>query len=177
MIKEDIVRLVTIKDITDKYGIKVTNHMCKCPFGHKDNSPSMKIYDKTNTFYCFSCHKSGDLINMVQFMYGLNFQQAMEKINDDFNLHFSNKSCYNREQILKFEEEKQIKKLKEEEETKRINNLFMKACNRRIMYENLIKNYKKQLTIFNWEEITQAIAYCQNSIGKLDMYIYDLCKI
>ena len=61
--KEEILSLLNMKDILNKYGIKIKKYMCNCPF-HKDNSPSMKIYDKS--FYCFSCNRTGDFIEFVK---------------------------------------------------------------------------------------------------------------
>ena len=94
--------------IISYYGIKFNREMCSCPF-HKDKSPSMKIYDKS--FYCFSCNKTGDLIQFVQYLFGLDFVKAMEKINYDFNLNLSKTT--NREELKKiqlaYEREKKIK--------------------------------------------------------------------
>ena len=72
--KEEILALLNMKEILNKYGIKYKKYMCSCPF-HKDNSPSMKIYDKT--FYCFSCNKTGDFIEFVKQYFNLNFQEEM----------------------------------------------------------------------------------------------------
>ena len=72
-----------MKDMLNKYGIEIKKYMCHCPF-HKDNSPSMKVYEKS--FYCFSCNRTGDLIEFVKQYFNLNFQEAMEKINYDINL-------------------------------------------------------------------------------------------
>lgn len=177
MLKNDILKVLTIRDITNYYGIKINNNMCKCPFGHKDNSPSMKIYDKTNTFYCFACHKSGDFIKMVQLLFNLNFQQAMEKINDDFKLGLNTKSSYNKEQIIKLEKQKQLKKMQEEEQKQKENAIFEKLCSRRLLYQKLINDYKKQITIFNWEDLTTTISYLQNKIGFIDICIYDKFQI
>lgn len=35
----------------------------KCPI-HGENTPSLRWYDDTNTFYCFGCRASGDVINL-----------------------------------------------------------------------------------------------------------------
>lgn len=172
MLKDDILNLITIRDITNRYGIKITNNMCKCPFGHNDSSPSMKIYDKTNSFYCFACHSTGDAIKFVQLLYGLNFQQAMEKINDDFQLGLSTKSTYNKEQIIRLQKEKEIQKKKERLQKEKDNENFIKICNLRRIYEKIIKQYKINININNWEDLQLAIDYCRTQLRYIDDYIY-----
>lgn len=34
-----------------------------CPL-HDEDTPSMRFYEETNTFYCFGCRKGGDIINL-----------------------------------------------------------------------------------------------------------------
>ena len=53
------------------------NYSCLCPF-HEERNPSFYIYPDTNTFYCFGCAKSGDVINLVEEMKNLNFKQAID---------------------------------------------------------------------------------------------------
>lgn len=43
-----------------------SNHI-KCPF-HADDTPSCKIYPETNTFHCFGCGKTGDVIDFIMFI-------------------------------------------------------------------------------------------------------------
>ena len=44
--KDEILNILNMKDILNKYGIEIKKYMCHCPF-HKDNSPSMKVYEKS----------------------------------------------------------------------------------------------------------------------------------
>lgn len=62
MLKEDILNLLNMRDITDKLGIKVKHNMCSCPFGHTDKNPSMKIYEKV--FIALAVIKQGILFNL-----------------------------------------------------------------------------------------------------------------
>lgn len=53
---------LSIQTVLKYYGLQPDrNGMLKCPF-HGDDTASMKIYDKTNTFNCFGCGKNGDQI-------------------------------------------------------------------------------------------------------------------
>jgi len=41
------------------------HHLLKCPF-HDDKDPSLKIYPETNTFNCFGCGATGDVIEFIE---------------------------------------------------------------------------------------------------------------
>ncbi|MFL0091309.1 CHC2 zinc finger domain-containing protein [Tenacibaculum maritimum] len=66
---------MTIKEIKEELFINVVlghyniainkNKHCKCPF-HKDDTPSLRIYPDTNTYHCFGCGKTGDVIQFIQ---------------------------------------------------------------------------------------------------------------
>jgi len=53
-IKDEIKSGLNIKDVLAHYGISINkNKHINCPF-HEDKTPSMKVYEETNTVYCFS---------------------------------------------------------------------------------------------------------------------------
>ena len=66
-IKEIKTRL-TIKTVLAHYGlVSNRNGMLNCPF-HSDKKSSMRVYEKTNTVYCFasSCQvESADVIDFI----------------------------------------------------------------------------------------------------------------
>ena len=51
--KEEILNILNMKDILNKYGIKQKGYMFHCPLHGLDKNPSAKCYKKT--YYCFSC--------------------------------------------------------------------------------------------------------------------------
>lgn len=106
--KDYILNNINMKDILYKYGIKTTKDMFHCPF-HKDKNASAKAYE--NSFFCFSCHKTGDVIQFVQYLYNLLFKEAMQKINEDFHLGLENntKIDYDKINIIKKEREEKEK--------------------------------------------------------------------
>ncbi|ALO13812.1 DNA primase [Salinivirga cyanobacteriivorans] len=62
----DIKKRLPIMSVLAHYGIKIDkNDHIKCPF-HKDDKPSCKIYTDTNTYNCFGCRKTGDVIQFIQ---------------------------------------------------------------------------------------------------------------
>jgi DNA primase len=50
-----------------------------CPF-HDERTPSFHIYPESNSFHCFGCDKSGDLIDLVMQLHSVDFSGACELI-------------------------------------------------------------------------------------------------
>jgi len=48
-----------------------------CPF-HREKTPSFSVDSENGLFYCFGCHKGGDLIQFVQEVEGCSFPEALE---------------------------------------------------------------------------------------------------
>jgi len=57
---------VTIPEIAKDFGLEFNkrNKLC-CPF-HADGTPSLVYYPKTNSFFCFGCRASGDVIEFYR---------------------------------------------------------------------------------------------------------------
>jgi len=58
---------IPILQIAEKFGLKVKNNKCICPF-HSDGEPSLTFYPETNSFYCFGCNSGGDVVRFIQLM-------------------------------------------------------------------------------------------------------------
>lgn len=56
-----------------------SKYYCSCP-KHSDSDPSLCISPDVNLFYCFSCHRKGNLINWLMEFEDLSFQDAVKKI-------------------------------------------------------------------------------------------------
>lgn len=83
---EQIKSAVSMIDVCHQYGIPVdSGGFACCPF-HGEKTGSLKIYPGQRGWYCFGCHKGGDVIDFVGQYFGLDFQKAMLKLNDDFLL-------------------------------------------------------------------------------------------
>lgn len=77
------IRTIPIREILWFY-IKVPNNLrrnIKCIFPHhKDKTSSLKIYEQTNSFYCFGCLKSGNILNLISEMEWINPKEAYKKL-------------------------------------------------------------------------------------------------
>ncbi|MEI6349092.1 MAG: CHC2 zinc finger domain-containing protein [Bacteroidota bacterium] len=80
----EIKQQLTIGTILQHYGLKADkNHRLNCPF-HEDKTPSMQVYYKTQTAYCFSSNckthgKSMDVIDFVMHKDNLDKHEAILK--------------------------------------------------------------------------------------------------
>jgi hypothetical protein len=68
-----------IVSVVIKLKVAGKNYMARCPF-HEDKNPSFYVYPDTNSFYCFGCHKGGDVIKFVESYFGYGFKEAVEHI-------------------------------------------------------------------------------------------------
>ena len=81
---DDIKELVDVPTAARTYGVEVyRGNMALCPF-HRERHPSCKLYE--DHYYCFGCQAHGDVIRLVQELFGLSAIEAVKQINSDFAL-------------------------------------------------------------------------------------------
>lgn len=82
---EIIKRLVPMQDVAERYtGEPIRFNRMRCPIHHGQDR-NMRIYPKS--YYCWVCHAHGDVIQFVMGVCGLSFQDAVKKLNADYDLH------------------------------------------------------------------------------------------
>ena len=82
---------VTTRQAAESYGISVDSHgMAICPF-HDDRRPSMKVDE---TFYCFGCGATGDVITFTSRLFGISPASAARKLAMDFGISLEEDSEY-----------------------------------------------------------------------------------
>lgn len=82
----EIVQRVPAADAARMYGVEVDRHgMACCPL-HSEKTPSCKFYPGAGGFYCFGCGQGGDVITLVERMFGLSALEASKKLDADFSL-------------------------------------------------------------------------------------------
>ena len=76
---------VPMQDVVERYtGEPIRFNRMRCPIHHgKDRN--LRIYPKS--YYCWVCHAHGDVIQFVMGVCGLSFQDAVKKLNADYDLH------------------------------------------------------------------------------------------
>lgn len=79
MTVEEIKERFSIKEELQARGVEVNRAgFCRCIF-HEEKTPSMKIYPN-NSFHCFGCGKSGDVISVIMQLDSLDFQSACKSL-------------------------------------------------------------------------------------------------
>lgn len=56
------------------------DYKIECPFHNGDNTPSLHIYTEQHRWYCFGCHKGGDIYEWIKLYEKVSFQEAVEKV-------------------------------------------------------------------------------------------------
>lgn len=172
VVKEQLLSILTMQDVLSKYGIKTErNGMFHCCLHGEDKNASAKCYK--DSFYCFTCNKHGDFIQFVQYLYNLNFQEAMNKIIDDFSLPIKTTGYYDKNKIIEMQKQRELEQKKKDEERL----YFIRLCKRKDSYNHIIEILEKQITEENWEDLTYTISYFTNKVELLNLYICDRYNI
>lgn len=81
-----IKKSLNIQEVLNRYGYQKnrSGFLC-CPF-HSEKTASLKIYDSSNSYYCFGCGVGGDVISFVMHLFRLDFSAAVLRIDEDFRL-------------------------------------------------------------------------------------------
>lgn len=84
-IKEQVKERMPLSDVVERYtGETVKKGKMHCPF-HGEKDASFVLYSN-NTYYCFGCGASGDVITFVRRWFRLGFADALRRIDSDFAL-------------------------------------------------------------------------------------------
>lgn len=77
---------VLIRDFVESTGTHINRKgFCCCPF-HGEKTASLKIYDKTNSWYCFGCNRGGDVITFAKGYYKVSFQETVKILMDQYGI-------------------------------------------------------------------------------------------
>lgn len=71
--------LLEYAEQTMEFHRKGDKYFCSCP-KHSDSDPSLCISPDKNLFYCFSCHRGGNIISWMMSYEDLSFNEAVDKV-------------------------------------------------------------------------------------------------
>ena len=81
---DEIKSRLKMQEVLDYYGIERNRaNRIRCVL---HNGQDFNCGIKDHYIHCFVCGQSADVIKFVQVYFGLDFQSAISKLNDDFNL-------------------------------------------------------------------------------------------
>ncbi len=63
------------------------NYSGLCPF-HNEKTPSFVVFPNSQTYKCFGCNESGDVINFVSKYYNIEISDAVERLATEHNIEF-----------------------------------------------------------------------------------------
>lgn len=149
---EELKSYVNIKNVLSNYVHINKNGSTNCPF-HKETIPSLYIYEKTNTFHCFGCKKSGDVFTFLMEYKNISFIDSVKEVCDYYNLEF--KDDYKNNPL-------NLKTKQMSEIYNKINNRYKSNLNKDMICKNFL--YKKRN--LNQETINDFELGCSN--GKFD---------
>lgn len=138
-IAEQITELVSIPDVLNRYGYGLgKNKRIPCPI-HNGKDSNFAYTD--TVYHCWTCGASGNVINLIRELFGLNFGQALIKINCDFGLGLTSKRPSYRDRVNASKRKKQKKLEKLEKQRKRQEHL--KMCNlHRVLFRQMLTGTK-----------------------------------
>lgn len=161
--KEEILNNITMQDIVERYNISHKRRKMRCPFHGQDKHPSAQIYN--DGFHCFTCGKHLDVIGFIEEYFNLDFKEAMQKINIDFNLGLSSNTKIDYKKIRNIEQ----KRINDQKIFNNLQKHFCELCNLKFEYLENIENIKSHITIKNWETLIEKQAKLENKIELIDL--------
>lgn len=78
----DIVDVISQDVQLKKQGKSLMGH---CPF-HRDDTPSFAVNEQKQFFYCFSCHRSGNVFGFLQQLHQMTFPEAVQHVAEMANI-------------------------------------------------------------------------------------------
>lgn len=75
-----------IRQVLEHYGSEFKGDKCCCLI-HGENTPSLQVYEDTNSWYCWgACGEGGDEIAFVKSIDGVGFPEAVKKVCEILNI-------------------------------------------------------------------------------------------
>lgn len=155
MTTEEIKQSVSMREVAERYGIKVNKSgFCKCIF-HDEKSPSLKLYK--DSFYCFSCQKSGDVFTFVQKLENVSFKEAFMVLGGGYEQSFSaRKRLYQAQKKREMERKREEKLRQKREQTSRLLTAYRKAL---ALYEPLSEEWAIVMNELQYQEYLWEILF------------------
>lgn len=80
------IKAIQIKEVLEKLDISVVKERRALCFMHDDHRPSLTIYKDTNSWFCYTCNKGGDVIKLVEEYFQCDREQACKWLEVEFNV-------------------------------------------------------------------------------------------
>ena len=163
---------LTMQDVLLRYGYEPNRakFIC-CPF-HNEKTPSMKIFEKD--YHCFGCGANGDVVSFIQMLFGLSFQDALKKIDVDFNLNIYGEHTFEELRQSHYQQKKiQAERERKKREKEQADNEYWAVFDEWKRLDDNKRNYAPKTPDDEWHplfvEALQKITYQE--------YLLDIAQI
>ena len=82
---EEIKNKINVLDLAIDLGLQPKNGFIKSIYKDEKNA-SLKLYEKTNTFYCYSTGRGGDVINFYADIKNIDNREAIKLLTEDLGI-------------------------------------------------------------------------------------------
>ena len=120
-----------------------------CPF-HQEDTASFHVYTDTNSYYCFGCHRGGNVFTYVMEKEHVNFTEALQILCDRAGIRLPDqrgKKTVNIHDIMKLSEEFFIENLK-------TSNAGLAYLKKRSLTEGDIQRFRLGYAPESWDALT-----------------------
>lgn len=177
----EIKQWLPAREVFERYGFHVNRegYAC-CPF-HGEKTPSCKVYPGDRGWHCFGCHAGGDVLDFAQQYFGLNFQDAAAKLNDDFSLGLPIGKQLTRAEQTDADRRNAERRGKAEERTHRheaLEEKWRKALDEYTLCDNIIRRCHPISpstgfgNVFCWAVKNIARAYAEMTEAQADLFLF-----
>ncbi len=137
----------------------------------KDKTRSMKLYEKTNSYYDFAGGKGGDIISLVSYVQKIDNWQALRLLCDHYGLSGKDEDRYDiKKRIREQEAQRQREKAKKELKKK----LWVAEVDR---LKEQAELYEKILDSPHVQPLSDIWCYCKNQKQLVEYRLDALCGI
>ena len=149
-ISEQISSSVNIVDlISETVKLRPSSHgyVGLCPF-HQEKTPSFHVYSDTQSYYCFGCHKGGNIFTYVMEHENVNFSEALRILADKAGIRLS--------KVNNIEDSRDILKLSAEffAQSLKSSNMAMKYLEERSLSSSDITKFSLGYAPEAWDGLT-----------------------
>ncbi len=142
---------------------KGKDNWCCCLF-HEEKTPSLKINEDLNSFYCFGCGAKGDIFTIYTDLYNYSFQDAVKELADKAGI------VLKKTDFKKVEKEDTIKKILKVSNEWFMKNLFevdAKNCRNYLKKRKLSKETIEEFKLgYSYNSKTSLYKYLKNQSFK-----------
>src|SRR5215475_6688287 len=102
-------RIRAASDIVDVIGSYLplkragVNFVALCPF-HKEKTPSFNVSPHKQLFYCYGCHKGGDVFTFVKDYESIDFPEAVRRLADRAKIPIETEKSSGEQQVRHLKE-------------------------------------------------------------------------